>query len=51
MFLEVPFRAVNEKEEADEIITEAVNELKAEHYVNGKWYADYIRLRMRAVKA
>lgn len=50
MFLEVPFRAVDNKKEADEIISEAVNELKAELYVNGKWYADYMRLRMRAVK-
>lgn len=50
MFLEVPFRAVNNEKEADEIISEAVNELKAELYVNGKWYADYVRLRMRAVK-
>lgn len=51
MFLEVPFRAVKEKKEADEIISETVNELKSELYVNGKWYADYMRLRMRAVKA
>lgn len=50
MFLEVPFRTVKEKKEADEIISEAVNELEAELYANGKWYADYMRLRMRAVK-
>lgn len=51
MFLEVPFRAIKEKKEADEIISDALNELKPELYVNGKWYADYMRLRMRAVKA
>lgn len=51
MFLQIPFSVIKYRAEADEIIAEAVEELKSELYINGKWYADYMRLRMRAVKA
>lgn len=50
MFLQIPFSVIKDSAEADEIIAEAVDELKSELYINGKWYADYMRIRMRAVK-
>ncbi len=37
-------------EEADTIINKAVAILKETNYENGKWYADYIRLRVKAIK-
>lgn len=38
------------KEKAENIIDKAVAILKGTNYENGKWYADYIRLRVKAVK-
>lgn len=32
------------------IITQAVELCRPELYVNGKWYVDYVRLRMKAIK-
>ena len=50
MFFQIPFSVIKDGAEADEIIAEAVDELKSELYINGKWYADYMRIRMRAEK-
>ena len=50
MFLETPFSVITDKKEKEEIIEEAVNSLKEKLYINGKWYADYVRIRMRAEK-
>lgn len=38
------------KEKAETIIDKAVAILKETNYKNGKWYADYIRLRVKAIK-
>ena len=38
------------KEKAEGIINKAVAILKETNYKNGKWYADYIRLRVKAIK-
>lgn len=37
-------------EEVEQIINKAVAYLKTTNYKNGTWYADYIRLRIKAVK-
>jgi trans-aconitate methyltransferase len=37
-------------EKVENIIDKAVAILKEENYENGKWYADYIRLRVKAIK-
>ena len=50
MFLETPFSVITDKKDKEEIIEEAVNSLKEKLYINGKWYADYVRIRMRAEK-
>ena len=48
-FVKVPFQNVEESLKK-EIICEAVNELGSRLYRDGTWYADYVRLRCRAVK-
>lgn len=49
MFVKKPFESMAEAEKAD-IITQATARLKADLCKDGVWYADYVRLRMRAVK-
>lgn len=51
MFLKKPFDVVRDPKENEEIVSQAVEELKPELYKAGKWYADYVRLRMKAYKA
>jgi trans-aconitate methyltransferase len=51
MFDKAPFEGV-EPALADELIAEAVAELEpTQRSADGVWYADYVRLRMRAVKS
>ena len=49
MFVQRPFAGMEPKL-ADEIISAAVDSLAGELLRDGTWYADYVRLRMRAVK-
>ena len=49
MFVQRPFDGMA-PELADALIAEAVDELRPELLQDGVWYADYVRLRMRAVK-
>ena len=49
MFVRRPFDSVDEAV-AGEIVAEAVEALRPEMLRDGVWYADYVRLRMRAVK-
>lgn len=51
MFVQTPFRVVANLEDIEAIKSMAVNELKPVLYKNGKWYADYVRIRMKAYKA
>ena len=50
MFVKTPFLAVASPEDAESIKTMAVRNLKHVLYKNGKWYADYVRIRMKAYK-
>ncbi len=50
MFVKTPFAAVDSKQEQDDIIAQAVERLREKLYQGGKWYADYVRLRMKAIK-
>lgn len=50
MFLKTPFSAVEQKSEKERMLDEAVDRLRKSLYLKGKWYADYVRLRMRGVK-
>lgn len=49
MFVKEPFKNVDEDMKR-EIIQETVNELRAKLYINGKWFVDYVRIRMKAKK-
>ncbi|MGN0534215.1 MAG: class I SAM-dependent methyltransferase [Eubacterium sp.] len=49
MFLSSAFDCVN-KETKDAIIKQVVEFCRPKLYANGKWFVDYVRLRMKAVK-
>jgi len=49
MFVKAPFEGLGQ-ELAEEIIRSAAAELKSVLHHGGSWYADYVRLRCRAVK-
>lgn len=49
MFVQRPFENIG-KEETGEILIETVNVLRPSLYVHGKWYADYVRLRLKAIR-
>jgi len=48
-FVKVPFAGVSADDKAS-IIGEAVDELRPKLYHDGKWYADYVRIRIKAEK-
>lgn len=50
MFLKTPFSVVEQEAERERMMDEAVDRLRKKLYIKGKWYADYVRLRMRAIK-
>ena len=50
MFIKTPFSVIESHEEKELIVDEAVKRLQTSLYQNGKWYADYVRLRMKALK-
>lgn len=49
MFVRRPFEGMESALEA-QVVAEAVEELRPEMLRDGTWYADYVRLRMRAVR-
>lgn len=49
MFILQPFQGL-EDSLAEEIIEKAVEHLRPLLYVDGSWYADYIRIRLKAIK-
>lgn len=49
MFVKAPFENVPEDTKED-ILNEAENILKPKLFVNGKWYIDYVRIRLSAKK-
>ena len=50
MFVKTPFEAVPDEAERAEIISDTAESLKDVLFRDGKWYSDYVRLRMRAVR-
>lgn len=51
MFVKTPFSLVKSQREREEIVDEAAEALRSELFVSGKWYADYVRIRMKAIRA
>ena len=50
MFVKAPFAVVKDSKEKEQIAAEAADRLRKDLYQDGKWYADYVRLRMKAVR-
>lgn len=50
MFVKVPFSVVEGEREKEEITDKAVENLRSILFRDGKWYADYVRIRIKAVK-
>ena len=50
MFVKRPFTVIPSEREKEAIINRTVRELRQDLFINGKWYADYVRLRMKAVR-
>ena len=50
MFVKTPFSIVKTEQEKTEIVDKAVEALQNDLFINGKWYADYVRIRMKAVR-
>lgn len=50
MFLRTPFSVIADPAVQAEIKAAAVEQLRRELYADGQWLADYVRLRMRAVR-
>ena len=50
IFVKSPFSMVRSKEEKEAIIDKAAEDLRDELYREGTWYADYVRLRMKAFR-
>ena len=51
MFVKTPFHVITNPEETENIKTMAIQNLKPHLYKSGKWYADYVRIRMKAYKS
>ncbi len=50
MFVKTPFGVIDSEEEKEKVVDEAVENLRSFLYKDGMWYADYVRIRMKAVK-
>lgn len=50
MFVKTPFTVIRNEDEKEMIIDKAVDNLHDILYKDGKWYADYVRIRMKATR-
>ena len=50
MFVKAPFGIVESEQEKETIINKAIEVLQNDLFIGGKWYADYVRIRMRAIR-
>ena len=50
MFVRTPFGIVKAAKEKESIINKAIEVLQNDLFIDGKWYADYVRIRMRAIR-
>ena len=50
MFVKTPFSVVEAEQVKDEIIDKTVEVLRSDLYIANKWYADYVRIRMKAIR-
>lgn len=50
MFVKTPFSDIHNADVKEAIIDKAVDDLRKVLYIDGKWFADYVRIRMKAIK-
>ena len=50
MFVKTPFSASEVEQVKEAIIDKAVEVLRSDLYMDSKWYADYVRIRMKAIR-
>lgn len=50
MFVRTPFSAAGAGQEREAIIDRAAELLRGDLYADGRWHADYVRIRMKAVR-
>lgn len=50
MFVKLPFSMVGAEQEKNAMIDKAVDSLRRDLYIDGIWYADYVRIRIRAIR-
>lgn len=50
MFVKAPFEGIQDEAEREAIEGETVETLRGELCIHGQWRADYVRLRMKAIK-
>ncbi|MCH5276518.1 MAG: class I SAM-dependent methyltransferase [Desulfovibrionaceae bacterium] len=51
MFIKTPFSVVKSEQEKECILSEADEILRNKLFMHGKWHADYVRLRIKAIRA
>lgn len=50
MFVKTPFEVVGNEQEKEIIINKTIDVLREDLFIDGKWYADYVRIRMKAIR-
>lgn len=50
MFVKTPFSVIRTEQEKEAIIDKAVDILRDDLYIGEKWYADYVRIRIKAIR-
>ena len=50
MFVHRPFEMVKDDAVKEQIKLQAIESMRSQLFIDGKWYADYVRLRMKAIK-
>ena len=50
MFVKTPFSVIEAEQVKEEIVDKVVEILRSDLYVNNKWHADYVRIRMKAIR-
>lgn len=49
MFVKTPFAVIQTEQEKEAVLAETAESLRDKLYHEGSWYADYVRLRMKAI--
>lgn len=50
MFVKTPFSIIETEQDKETIIDKVIEVLKNDLYIDNKWYADYVRIRIKAMR-